>query len=128
MILIQHLLPNLPALPNLVQVPAIDRRLYADCQHHNSRRSLAERPVEKPLFGHLVNPNYLPPPNEDFLDDKFHQQQPQQQPQPQQDDPAEQLAMVDDVFGQMEGPQGGQGINIDEGIAEALIHEVLEPC
>ena len=123
MILIQHLLPNLQALPNLVQVSAIDRRLYADCQHHNSIGPLADRPIETPLFGHLVNPNYLPPPNDDFLDDEFHQQQ----PQPQQDDPAEQQAMLDDVFGQMEGPQAVHGINIDEGTAEVLIHEMLEP-
>ena len=35
MMLIQHLLPNLPALPNLVQVSAIDRRIYTDYVHHN---------------------------------------------------------------------------------------------
>ena len=39
---------------------------------------MEERPVETPLFGHLVNPNYQPPPNDDF-----HQHQPQQQEQQQ---------------------------------------------
>ena len=74
MMLIQHLLPNLPALPNLAQVSAIDRRLYTDCQHHNVRRPVAERPRETALLGHLVNPNYIPPPNDHFLDDDFFQQ------------------------------------------------------
>ena len=72
MMIIQHLLPNLPALPNVVQVPAIGRRLYTDCQHHNVRRPIAERPMETTLFGHLVNPNYIPPANDHFLDDNFY--------------------------------------------------------
>ena len=74
MMIIQHLLPNLPALPNLVQVSAIDRMIYTDCVHHNVRRPIEERPLETALFGHLVNPNYIPPANDQFLDDDFFEQ------------------------------------------------------
>ena len=35
--------------------------------------------------------------------------------------------MLNDVFIQMENPQAGQGAQINEDIAEALVHEVLEP-
>ena len=84
MMIIQHLLPNLPALPNLVHVSAIDRRIWTDCVHHNVRRPIEERPQETTLFRHLVNPNYIPPANDNFLDEEFQQQQQHQQQQQQQ--------------------------------------------
>ena len=125
MMIIQYMLPNLPVLHNLVQVSAIDCRFYTDCVHHNVRRPIEERPLETALFGHIVNPNYVPPPNNQFLDDDFFGQQ--QQPQPQQDDPLEQQAMLNDVFIQMEDPQADHGVQIDEEVAETLVQEVLEP-
>ena len=85
MMVIQHLLPNLPPLQNLVQVSSIDKMTYTDCVNHNARRPVEERPRETVLFGHLVNPNYIALANENFLDDEFFaQQQQQQQPKPQQ--------------------------------------------
>ena len=44
MTILNHLLPDLPADPQVVQVSTIDRRVYSDCLHHNVRRPVAEHP------------------------------------------------------------------------------------
>ena len=75
MMITQHILPNLPPHQNLVQVSSIERRTYTDCMHHNSRRPVEERPQETVLFGHIVNPNYIAPEDDNFLDDEFYKQQ-----------------------------------------------------
>ena len=55
---LNHLLSDLPALPEIVQVSTINRRVYSDCLHHNVRRPLAERSQATALFGFIVNPTY----------------------------------------------------------------------
>ena len=42
--ILNHLLPDLLALPQVVQVSIVDRRIYSDCMHYNIRWPIHERP------------------------------------------------------------------------------------
>ena len=68
MLIISHLLPDLPQLDNTVLVSVIDRRIFADCRAIKGNRPADQQPHETPLFGHLVDPEYVAPPNDGWLD------------------------------------------------------------
>ncbi|KAI3742506.1 hypothetical protein L1987_60190 [Smallanthus sonchifolius] len=84
-----HLIPDLPQHPIRLTLTPMSKRIFTDCtkvKQHN----VALIPVQTPLFGHLINPDYVEPPNDNWFHPEelaqghgHNVQQPQQQPQQQ---------------------------------------------
>ncbi|MDV3153309.1 MAG: hypothetical protein Q8755_02940, partial [Candidatus Phytoplasma australasiaticum] len=83
MMILRHMLPNLPHDQPVVFVNAVDKRILADCRTNNVRRPVEERPVETAMFGAVINPAYQPPPNNGFADPVQQQPEGAAQPNPE---------------------------------------------
>ena len=112
MMIINRLIPNIPALPHVVQISHVDRRIFADCMSHSKRRPDAERPRPTDLFGFLVDVEYVAPANDGWEDEVQARNE-------------QQRAVVDDILTQLE-QQNNQGSDpIDHNGVESVLHSVL---
>ena len=68
MLILSHFHPDIPSLDNTVLVSVVDRRIFADCRALKGNRPDDQQPRETPLFGHLVDPDYVAPVNDGWLD------------------------------------------------------------
>ncbi|KAI3813612.1 hypothetical protein L1987_18340 [Smallanthus sonchifolius] len=97
--ILNHLIPNLPQLQQRLTLTPMTKRIFTYC-NNIKQQNPALIPVPTPLFGHLINPDYVPPPNDNWIHPEEVQQQQQsqlqatQQPQPQQVAPEEQPEQV----------------------------------
>ncbi|KAI3815774.1 hypothetical protein L1987_15455 [Smallanthus sonchifolius] len=100
--ILNHLIPDLPQHPILLTLTPMSKRIFTDCTRVK-QQNVALIPVPTPLFGHLINPDYVEPLNDHW----FHpgelvqgqvqnqvQQQQQQQVQAQRQVPIQQQQQV----------------------------------
>ena len=118
MMILNHLLPDLLALPEIIQVSTIDRRVYSDCLHHNIRRPTNERPQPTALFGYIIDPAYVAPPNNGWLNIAGEVNE--------QDAPAEREAIINDVLIPLENPQPQDCAPVDPDVAAIVVQNVLQ--
>jgi len=59
-------LPNLPITGPTLSVSCIGGRIYTDCLKNHSTKPTPE--IDTPLFGHLLNENYIAPPDDGWED------------------------------------------------------------
>ncbi|KAI3776291.1 hypothetical protein L1987_46067 [Smallanthus sonchifolius] len=137
--ILNHLIPDLPQHAIRLTLTPISKRIFTDCtkvKQHNA----ALIPVNTPLFGHLINPDYVAPPNDNW----FHpneltqaqgvnvpaqqQQQQPQQPAQQQQIPVPQLQVQQPqiqipIPEQVPIPQAAVNNPIQELIQEEVVHD-----
>ncbi|KAI3786594.1 hypothetical protein L1987_40389 [Smallanthus sonchifolius] len=115
-LILNHFLPNLPQHPIRLTLTPMSKRIFNDgtkVKQHNA--TLIH--VNTPLFGHLINHDYIEPPNDNwFHPDEIAQVQgpnlqQQQQPQP----PIQQPVLV---------PQQQVDIPVNEPVLEEVVHEL----
>ncbi|KAI3744805.1 hypothetical protein L1987_57898 [Smallanthus sonchifolius] len=95
-LILNHLLPDLPQHSIRLTLTPMSKRIFTDCTKVKQQNA-ALIPVNTPLFGNLINPDYVEPPNDNwFHPDEIAQVQgpnvQQQQQQPQQ--PIQQPVLV----------------------------------
>ncbi|KAI3802307.1 hypothetical protein L1987_30437 [Smallanthus sonchifolius] len=89
--ILNHLIPELPQHPIRLTLTPMSKRIFTDYTKVKQQNA-ALIPVNTPLFGHLINPDYVAPPNDNWFhpDEIAHaqgfniQQQPAQQQIPVQ--------------------------------------------
>ncbi|KAI3815830.1 hypothetical protein L1987_15513 [Smallanthus sonchifolius] len=89
--ILNHLILDLPQHPIRITLTPMLKHIFTDCTKVKQQNA-ALIPVNTPLFGHLINPDYVAPPNDNwFHPDELAQAQgvnvQQQQPQQQQQQP-----------------------------------------
>jgi hypothetical protein len=122
MLLIRAQVPNLPAYAADFQVETIGLRGYNAC-FLLSKRKDEIKPEAADLFGHLLDADYVAPPNNGWMDagaqGQAQPQPPQAQPQPQS--AAESQELIEDALHQVEH----QGQQVVPELAAEVLHEVL---
>ncbi|KAI3762892.1 hypothetical protein L1987_53334 [Smallanthus sonchifolius] len=87
--ILNHLIPDLSQHPIRLTLTPMYKRIFTDCtkvKQHN----ITLIPVLTPLFGHIINPNYVEPPNDNwFHHEELVQGQDQNQVQQQQQQEAQ---------------------------------------
>ncbi|KAI3811484.1 hypothetical protein L1987_21208 [Smallanthus sonchifolius] len=134
--ILNHLIPDLPQHPIRLTLTPMSKRIFTDCTKVKQQNA-ALIPVQTPLFGHLINPDYVEPPNDNW----FHpdelaqgqgqnvqqqqpvqvqpQQQPTQQPQ-QQQVPVQQPIPIQE---QVPIQQAQVDIPVNEPVQEEVVQE-----
>ncbi|KAI3821473.1 hypothetical protein L1987_09041 [Smallanthus sonchifolius] len=138
--ILNHLILDLPQHAIRLTLTPMSKRIFTDCTKVK-QQNVALIPVNTPLFGHLINPDYVAPPNDNW----FHpnelaqaqgvnvpaqqqQQQPQQPAQPQQiqvPQPQIQIPVQPQIPipKQVPIPQAAVDIPIQEPVQEEVVHD-----
>ncbi|KAI3776200.1 hypothetical protein L1987_45972 [Smallanthus sonchifolius] len=137
--ILNHLIPDLPQHAIRLTLTPMSKRIFTDCTKVKQQND-ALIPVNTPLFGHLINPDYVSPPNDNW----FHpnelaqaqgvtvstqqQQQQPQQPAQQQQIPVPQLQVQQPqiqipIPEQVPIPQAAVNIPIQEPVQEEVVHD-----
>ncbi|KAI3717474.1 hypothetical protein L1987_69113 [Smallanthus sonchifolius] len=64
--ILNHILPDLPQHPIRLTLTPMSKRIFTDCTKVKQQNQ-ALIPVNAPLFGHLINPDYVEPPNDNWF-------------------------------------------------------------
>ncbi|KAI3802324.1 hypothetical protein L1987_30454 [Smallanthus sonchifolius] len=64
--ILNHLIPDLPQHPIRLTLTPMSKRIFTDCTKVKQQNA-ALIPVQTPLFGHLINPDYVEPPNDNWF-------------------------------------------------------------
>ncbi|KAI3815342.1 hypothetical protein L1987_15007 [Smallanthus sonchifolius] len=137
-VILNHLIPDLPQHPIRLTLTPMSKRIFTDCSKVKQQNA-ALIPVPTPLFGHLINPDYVAPPNNNWLHPEelaegqginVQQPQPQQQPQqpvqPQEQQPQAPVPVQQPVQPQIPIPdvlQPEVEIPILEQVHEEVVHD-----
>ncbi|KAI3815598.1 hypothetical protein L1987_15272 [Smallanthus sonchifolius] len=145
-LILDHLIPDLPQHAIRLTLTPMSKRIFTDCTKVKQQNA-ALIPVNTPLFGHLINPDYVAPPNDNW----FHpneiaqvqgvnvpaqqqQQQPKQQPAQQQQIQVPQIQVQQPqihvpvqpqipIPEQVPIPQAAVNIPIQEPVLEEVVHD-----
>ncbi|KAI3745000.1 hypothetical protein L1987_58100 [Smallanthus sonchifolius] len=144
-LILNHIIPDLPQHAIRLTLTPMSKRIFTDCTKVK-QQNVALILVNTPLFGHLINPNYVAPPNDNW----FHpnelaqaqgvnvpaqqQQQQPQQPVQQQQIPVPQIQVQQPqiqvpvqpqipIPEQVPIPQAEVNIPIQEPVQEEVVHD-----
>ncbi|KAI3825340.1 hypothetical protein L1987_06822 [Smallanthus sonchifolius] len=131
--ILNYLILDLPHHAIRLTLTPMSKRIFTDCTKVK-QQNVALIPVNTPLFGHLINPDYVAPLNDNW----FHpdelaqvqgvnvQPQPQQQQQPLQQVQPQQIPQPQiqiPIPEQVPIPQAEVNIPIQEPVLEEVVHD-----
>ncbi|KAI3808200.1 hypothetical protein L1987_24148 [Smallanthus sonchifolius] len=119
--ILNHLIPDLPQHPICLTLTPISKRIFIDCTKVKQQNA-ALIPVQTPLFGHLINHDYVEPPNDNwFHPEELTQGHGQNVQQPQQQQvPVQQPIPIPE---QVPIQQAHVNIPVNEPVQEEVVQE-----
>ncbi|HEY5235279.1 MAG TPA: hypothetical protein VIJ14_03800, partial [Rhabdochlamydiaceae bacterium] len=114
--------PNLPKIGRRFPIIRMQKRIFADCKQFGR----LAKPVDVPLFGHIINPGYIEPAQDNWVnpDEVFPAAQPAQHAPPapvpnvQGEAVAEEPVVVEEVF---------EEVVVEEVVEEVGVEPVVDP-